>query len=125
MTKAQQVYEQVEAMIASGTKKADAFRKVADEIGQPFNSIRGAYYTHTRTLGGTPGAKRKRSAAPLDPIEHATSVLTDALATIDDEVEQAREQADQATAAYEELRESAAMRKAVIEAKIEALKATN
>jgi hypothetical protein len=51
MTKAQQVYERVEALIASGVKKADAFKQVADEVGQPVNSVRGAYYQHTRTAG--------------------------------------------------------------------------
>ena len=44
MTKAQEVYERVEALVASGVSKADAFRQVADEYGQPFNSMRGAYY---------------------------------------------------------------------------------
>ncbi len=47
MTKAQEVYERVEALVASGVKKADAFRQLADELGQPFNSVRGAYYAHT------------------------------------------------------------------------------
>ena len=65
MTKAQEVYEKVEALVASGMKKADAFRQAADEFDQPFNSIRGAYYTHTRTLGGTPSRPRgKRETVP-------------------------------------------------------------
>ena len=49
MTKAQEVYDRVEALVASGVRKADAFRQVAEELGQPFNSMRGAYYAHTRT----------------------------------------------------------------------------
>lgn len=121
MTKAQQVYEKVEALVGSGSRKADAFRQVADEVGQPFNSIRGAYYTHTRSLGGTPGSTRKREQTPADPIEAATSLLTRALEAIDDQVDAAKTRAEQAEAAYKELRESAAMRKAVIKAKIEAL----
>ncbi len=48
MTKAQEVYERVEALVASGAKKADAFRQVAEEYGQPFASMRCAYYAHTR-----------------------------------------------------------------------------
>lgn len=122
MTKAQEVFEKVEALVASGTKKADAFRQVADELGQPFNSIRGAYYTHTRSIGGTPGAKPKRNM-PVDPIEHAASVLSEALEGIDDEVEAAKQRAEAATAEYKELRDSAAMRKATIKAKIEVLTA--
>jgi hypothetical protein len=121
VTKAQQVYEKVEALVASGTRKADAFRQVADELGQPFNSIRGAYYTHTRSLGGTPGRSRKREQAPVDPIEAATSVLNRALEVIDEQVEAAKTRAEEAEAEYKELRESAEERKAVIKAKIEAL----
>lgn len=122
MSKAQEVFDKVEALVASGTKKADAFRQVADELGQPFNSIRGAYYTHTRSLGGTPGAKPKR-ATQVDPIEQAASLLREALDSIDHEVEAAKQRTEQSNAEYKELRDSAAMRKAVIKAKIEALTA--
>jgi hypothetical protein len=121
VTKAQEVYEKVEALVASGTRKPDAFRQVADELGQPFNSIRGAYYTHTRSLGGTPGSSRKRAQTPADPIEAATSVLQRALEAIDDQVATAKTQAEEAQATYKELRNSAEARKATIQAKIEAL----
>src|SRR5258708_4764968 len=103
MTKAQEVYERVEALVGSGVRKADAFRQVADELGQPFNSMRGAYYAHTRTLGGTPGAARKRATTVIDPIEQATNVLNTALEAIDDEIESAKERADEAAAEYKEL----------------------
>ena len=123
MTKAQEVYERVEALVAAGAKKADAFRQVADELGQPFNSMRGAYYAHTRSLGGTPGSTRKRVTTTTDPIEQATSVLSTALEAIDDEIEAAKKRVDEAAAEYKELRDSASARKATIKAKIEALKA--
>lgn len=123
MTKARQVYEKIEALVASGVKKADAFRHVADELGQPFNSIRGAYYTHSRSLGGTPASSRKRERTPADPIEAATSVLTRALEQIDEEVEAAKTRAEEAQAAYKQLRDGADERKALIKAKVEALKA--
>jgi hypothetical protein len=123
VSKAQEVYEKVEALVASGTRKADAFRQVADELGQPFNSIRGAYYTHTRTLGGTPGGSRKREQTPANPIEAATSVLQRALEAIDEHVATAKTRADEAQATYKELRDSAETRKATIQAKIEALNA--
>lgn len=122
MTKAQEVYERVEALVASGARKADAFRQVADELGQPFNSMRGAYYAHTRTLGGTPGASRKHAPAVTDPIEQATNVLNTALEAIDDEVEAAKTRAEEAAAEYKELRDGTATRKATIKAKIDALK---
>lgn len=120
--KAQQVFERVEALTASGAKKADAFRQVADELGQPFNSIRGAYYTHTRAIGGTPGATPRRQA-PTDPVEQAVGILRQALDVIDTEIAQAKERAEEAAAHYKELRDTAAARKAEIEKKIEALTA--
>src|SRR5256885_16392155 len=82
MTKAQEVYERVEALVASGMEKADAFRQVADEYGQPFNSMRGAYYAHTRTLGGSPKRSSKRQTA-VDPIASGTRVLETAAEDID------------------------------------------
>src|SRR5580704_18348661 len=71
MTKAQEVYDRVEALVASGVKKADAFRQLSDEYGQEFNSIRGAYYAHTRSLGGSPRQPGNGQTA-VDPIESAT-----------------------------------------------------
>ena len=123
MTKAQEVYERVEALVASGVRKADAFRQVADEFGQPFNSMRGAYYAHTRTLGGSPSRSRKRETAASDPIEQATLVLQRAIESIDAEVAAAKTRIDEAKAEYEHLRDTAAERKAALEAKLEALKA--
>ena len=122
MTKAQEVYERVEAKVAAGTKKADAFREVAEELGQPFNSMRGAYYAHTRTLGGTPSRPRK-SETNGDPIEQALAVLTKAVESIDTEVADAKARVDEAKAEYEHLRDTASERKAAIQAKIEGLKA--
>lgn len=123
MTKAQEVYERVEALVASGTKKADAFRQVAEELGQPFNSMRGAYYAHTRTLGGTPARSRGRQATNGDPIEQATLVLSRALEAIDAEVAAAKARIDEAKAEHEQLRDTAQERKAAIQAKLDALKA--
>jgi len=124
MTKAQEVYERTEALVASGVKKADAFRQLADEYGSEFNSIRGAYYAHTRSLGGG-STKRsgKRPATAVDPIESATIVLEKAIEAIDSEISSAKERADAAKAEYDHLRETAGERKAAIQAKIDALKA--
>ena|SRR5579883_1814921 len=123
MTKAQEVYERVEALVASGVRKADAFRQLADEFEQPFNSIRGAYYTHTRTLGQPATRPRKRETTTEDAIESATTVLNRAIGAIDAEVAAAKTRAEQAKAEYEHLRESAGERKAAIQAKINALTA--
>ncbi len=123
MTKAQEVYDRVEALVASGVRKADAFRQVADEFGQPFNSMRGAYYAHTRTSGQSTPRSRKRETANGDPIEQALSVLTRAVESIDAEVAAAKTRVDEAKTEYEHLRDTAAERKANIQAKIDALKA--
>lgn len=122
MTKAQEVYERVEALVASGMQKADAFRQVAEEYGQPFNSMRGAYYAHTRSLGGSPRRSSRREVVPVDPIESATNVLEKALEAIEGEISAAKQRADDAKAEYEHLRDSAKERKASIQVKIEALK---
>ena len=67
MTKAQEVYERVEALVASGMKKADAFRQAAEEFGQPFNSMRGAYYAHTRSTANRPHARASARRRPRMP----------------------------------------------------------
>jgi len=117
------VYERVEALVASGVRKADAFRQVADEFEQPFNSMRGAYYAHTRTLGGAPPRPRRGEVTNGDPIEQALSLLTKAVESIDTEVVAAKTRVDEAKAEYEHLRDTATERKAAIKAKIDALKA--
>jgi len=122
MTKAQEVYERVEALVASGTKKADAFKQLATEYGQEINSIRGAYYAHTRP-GGNKTTRSRTTKTAVDPIESATIVLEKAIESIDAEISTAKERADQAKADYEHLRDTAGERKATIKAKIEALKA--
>ena len=123
MTKAQEVYERVEALVASGVRKADAFRQAAEEFGQPFNSMRGAYYAHTRTIGTKPSRPRKRETTTVDAIEQATTVLQRAVEAIDAEVAAAKMRTDEATTEYEHLRDSAQERKATIQAKIDALNA--
>ena len=122
MTKAQEVYERIEALTASGVKKADAFRVLAEELEQPFNSVRGAYYAHSRSLGGSPRGPRKE-AEPVDPIESATTVLEKAIEAIDAQIETAKQRSDIATTEYQHLRDTAGERKKALQAKIDALKA--
>jgi predicted nucleic acid-binding Zn-ribbon protein len=125
MTKAQQVYERVEALIAEGATKAEAFKQLAAEFGQPVNSVRGAYYQHTKKLGGAEGTRssrpRRRETTPTDAVEDAIAVLRRSIERIDDEVAAARERATEAQAEYEAMEASAATRKQAIEAKIAAL----
>jgi hypothetical protein len=120
MTKAQQVYEQVEALVASGLSKAESFRKLAEDTGQPLGSLRGAYYQHTAKSGG--GRKpRKRETTPADALDSAKAILTKAIEQIDAEIETAKDRADEAKAEYEAMKASATERKQAIKAKIAAL----
>lgn len=123
MTKAQQVYERVEALVASGVRKAEAFQQVADEFEQPFNTTRGAYYTHSRSLGTSTPRSRKGEAANGDPIEQATIVLSKAIESIDEQVAAAKARIELAKAEYEQLRDTAQERKSLIQTKLDALKA--
>jgi chromosome segregation ATPase len=122
MTKAQEVYERVEALVAAGARKADAFRQVAEEFEQPMNSMRGAYYAHTRTLGQATPRTRKKIVV-IDPVEQARTVLTTAIESIDEEIADAKARIDEAKADYEQLRDTAQERKASLKAKLDALSA--
>ena len=124
MTKAQEVYERIEALVASGLSKAEAFRQLEGELGQSAKSLQGAYYQHTRKLGGGNGPKRltrKRETTPADALDSAKAVLEEAVDSIDAEIEQAAERADEAKAEYEAMKASATERKQAIVAKIKAL----
>jgi hypothetical protein len=88
VTKAQEVYEKVEALIASGVDKSDAFKQLAEETGRPYDSLRGSYYTHKRKLeGGSEGAKssrtRRRETTPNDALADARASLERSIASID------------------------------------------
>ena len=120
-TKAQQVYERVEALIAEGVKKADAFRQLAEEFGQPVKSVQGAYYQHARKGEGGRTRPRKRETTPTDAVESAKAVLEQAIEQIDAEIEAARERAEEAQAEYEPMEASASERKQAIQAKLAAL----
>lgn len=129
MTKAQEVYEKVEAMTASGeVKKADAFKTLAEEYGQPIDSLRGAYYQHKRVLdgGGNPttgsggGARRtrRRETTSETAVESAVATLRRAIESIDAEIGTANDRAREAQAEYEAMKASADERKAAITEKI-------
>ncbi len=124
MTKAEEVFTKVEAMVASGTAKRDAFGKLAEEYGQPLDSIRGAYYGHKRKAeGGTSTPRpRRRETTPEDALADARAALERSIASIDREVEVAKTRAQEAAAEYEAIRGSAEERKAAIAERLEGLK---
>jgi uncharacterized protein involved in exopolysaccharide biosynthesis len=120
VTKAEQVHAAVEQLTAQGARKADAFRQVADEYGQPLNSIRGAYYSAARPAGSGRQRGPKRTSAEA-AIESAVIALNRAIADIDAELETAKQRIEQAKTDYEQLKNTAPERKALIQTKIEAL----
>jgi septal ring factor EnvC (AmiA/AmiB activator) len=109
--------------VASGVKKADAFRTLAEEYGQEFNSIRGAYYAHSRSLGGSGKPRQAKRQAQVDPVESAVAVLEKAITAIDEQLGAAKQRAELAKTEYEHLRDTAGERKAALQSKIDALKA--
>jgi hypothetical protein len=127
MTKAQEVYDKIEAMVASGeVKKAAAFKTLAEQYSQPVDSLRGAYYQHKRVLdnGGTPasggGTRRtkRRETTSETAVESAVATLRRAIDSIDGEIDSAKTRAEEAHLEYEAMRSSADERKASIEGKI-------
>jgi hypothetical protein len=119
-TKAEEVFGKVEALMEDGVEKAEAFRQLAEEYGQPVNSIRGSYYQHSRLISGT-STPRRRETHPDDAVASARAVLQRAIDSIDREVEAASDRAGEATAEYEALKASAPQRKKDLEARLKAL----
>lgn len=124
MTKAQEIYERVQAMEAEGTAKADAFKQIASEKKIKFDSVRGAFYSHKlKVEGGTRTSRtRRRETTPADALADARATLERSLDAIDREVEAANERAQESAAEYEAIRGSAEERKATIAARLESLK---
>jgi hypothetical protein len=127
MTKAQQTYERINALVDGGTPKADAFKQLAEEYSQPVDSVRGAYYGHKRVIetGGQPGTgrsgvrrSRKRETTTQDAIASAVATLEAAISSIEVELEVARERADEATAEFEAMEAASPGRIEEIRAKI-------
>jgi hypothetical protein len=124
VTKAQEIYDRVNELVASGVEKADAFKQLAEETGRPVDSFRGSYYSHKKKIEGgeSKPRTRRRETTPDDALADARAALERAIAAIDREVEVAKTRADEAKAEYEALKSSAAERKKAITDRLEALK---
>jgi hypothetical protein len=121
-TKAEQVYEEINKLVASGTKKADAFKQIAEQYGQPVDSVRGAYYGQKRRVeGGGSSRPRRRETTAADAVELATGTLRKAIEAIEREIAAAEERAAESAAEAKALKASAGERRAEIERKIAAL----
>jgi predicted nucleic acid-binding Zn-ribbon protein len=125
VTKAQEIYDQVNELVASGTEKSDAFRQLAEAASRPYDSIRGSYYSHKKKVEGgegRPSRTRRRETTPEDALADARASLERSIASIDREVETAKTRAKEAAAEYEAIRGSAEERKKTITERLEALK---
>lgn len=120
MSKAQDIYDRVEAVAAEGHSKKDAHEIVAKEFGMKPSSIRGAVYQARKERGLT-GPRRVRETTTEGAVASAVETLEAAREAIDEEIGHAKERAEEAKREYDELKGSASDRKAEIEAKIEAL----
>ncbi|MGN6588368.1 MAG: hypothetical protein ACTHKT_13020 [Solirubrobacterales bacterium] len=121
-SKAQEIYERIEEVVKEqGVTKKDAQVIVGKEFGMKPSSCRGAEYQARKELGLT--RTRVQETTPDGAVDQAIATLEKALSAIDDEIEAARERADEAGAEYEALKDRAKDRKAEIESKIKALKA--
>lgn len=121
MTKAEEVFTKVEALVAKGKTKAEAFKQLAGEYGQPVNSIRGSYYAHTSGNGGGTARPRRRETTPETALADARAALERSIENIDREVANAAERVKEAQGEYESLKGSAEERKAEIAKRLEAL----
>jgi hypothetical protein len=122
MTKAEEVFNRVEELVSSGTSKADAFKKLAEEYGQPVNSIRGSYYTWSKKNDpDAPTRTRRRETTPEDALADARRVLERAIEQVDAELEAAKNRSDEAKAEYDALKASAGDRKKGIQERLDAL----
>ncbi len=127
MTRAQETYERIKALEERGVDKADAFRQLADEFGQPVNSVRGAYYTGRREADGESGIarsrrSRRRETTAEDAIETAIGSMLRSIESIKSEVIASRERAREAVAEARAVADAAGPRIAEIEAKIALLR---
>lgn len=123
MSKAQDILDRVEAVAREqGVSKKEAHEIVAKEFGMKPSSIRGAVYQARRANGQT-GRRRVRETTTEGAVASAIDTLEAAREAIDDEVEAAKERAEEANREFKALKDSAADRKAEITAKIEALSA--
>ena len=123
-TKAEQIWEEINQMIERGMTKANAFKELATQYGQPVDSIRGSYYSHKKKLEGgeSKPRTRRRETTPDDALADARAALDRAIDSIGREVEVAKARADEAKAEYDALKASANDRKKAITERLEALK---
>jgi hypothetical protein len=124
VTKAQEIYDEVNRRVAAGAEKSDVFRQLAEAASRPYDSIRGSYYSHKKKVEGGESRPRtrRRETTPEDALADARASLERSITAIDREVEVAEERAAESAAEAKALKASAAERKKTITERLEALK---
>jgi hypothetical protein len=122
VSKADDIRQRVDALVAAGTPRTEAFKQLAAELSIKYDSVRGAYYTAAKHAGGTPSRTRRRETSADDALADARAALERAIAAIDREVAAAAARASEAKAEHDALKASAAQRKAAITERLEALR---
>jgi|SRR5680860_118816 len=120
MSKSQDIYERVEALAAEGHSKKEAQAMVAKEAGLKPSSVRGLCYK-ARKANGQTGRRRVRETTTEGAVASAVETLENARKAIDEEIDHAKERAEEGRRELQALQGSAKARKAEIETKIEAL----
>lgn len=124
-SKAEEIYDKAHKLMDEGVSRTEAFKKIAQETGLKYDSVRGSFYSHKLKAegGGSPNSRtRRRETTPEDALADARAALERAVDSIDREVENAEERATEATAEAKSLKASAADRKKAITERLEALK---
>lgn len=121
MSKAEEIYERVNELVGEGLTKPESFRKISEERGIAFDSVRGAFYGFSRKQSGQSSRSRRRETTPDAAVADAVRALERAIAAIDEEVDHAEQRAREATEEAKALKASAPERKAAIQKKLEAL----
>ncbi len=121
-TRAQEIHDKVEELVARGRTRPEAFAQLAGEYGLKVNSVRGAYYQgRPGAENGRPRRTRRRETLPEDAFADARRTLEDAVEAIDAEVVAAKARAAEAAAEAKAIEEAAPARKEAIQAKLAAL----
>jgi hypothetical protein len=124
-TKAEEIYDRTRQMMSEGVNRTDAFKRIAEETGLKYDSVRGSFYGQKAKAEGTGGRSsrpRRRETTPEDALADARASLERSITAIDREVTTAEERASEATAEAKALKASAADRKKAITERLEALK---
>jgi hypothetical protein len=124
-TKAEDIYDKAHKLMDEGVSRTEAFKKIAQDTGLKYDSVRGSFYSHKLKVegGGNPSSRtRRRTTTPDDALADARAALERAITSIDREIETAEERAAESAAEAKSLKASADERKKAITERLEALK---